>query len=97
MQVVSDGGRNKQRAAGTAGVRARGGRRDSPALTHPVPARFGVTAGIHLAYAFITAVWGAEDAEWAQGLTEFVPRGQCDDPFSARFNVSAEYHLDGCS
>lgn len=56
----------------------------------------GVTAGIDLVHAFITEVWSKENSTFLQGLTEYKPNGQCYDPFSAEFNVGAQYHLPNC-
>ncbi|KAI0602209.1 DJ-1/PfpI family protein [Biscogniauxia sp. FL1348] len=48
----------------------------------------GVTAGLDLAFAWISEVWGPEWADSVAGVEEYVPNAQDFDPFAARYNVT---------
>jgi len=46
-----------------------------------------------MTYVFIKQFWGQARADEVMGGMEYVPHPQDFDPFSAEYNITAEYHL----
>ncbi|TLD28464.1 hypothetical protein PspLS_03165 [Pyricularia sp. CBS 133598] len=49
----------------------------------------GVLSGIDLIHAWIKDMFGEEEEQRIAGLTEYIPQtSQCDEPYTARFNIT---------